>query len=157
MTVFDGIAKPTPSLPPDSLSIWALTPITRPWRSSRGPPELPWLIAASVWIASSIAKLFGAWIWRCRALTIPLVTVSSSPNGLPIATTPSPTSTCEESARASGVSWLAGTSTLRIARSVEGSLPTSVAETVLPFENCTLNDEPPETTCSFVTMWPAVS
>ena len=58
--MFDGIAKPTPSLPPESLSICALTPITWPLRSSSGPPELPWLIAASVWIESSIVKLFGA-------------------------------------------------------------------------------------------------
>ena len=29
-TVFEGIANPTPSEPPDSLSIWAFTPITRP-------------------------------------------------------------------------------------------------------------------------------
>ena len=27
-TVLDGMAKPMPSLPPDSLSIWALTPTT---------------------------------------------------------------------------------------------------------------------------------
>ena len=52
LTVFEGIAKPTPSLPPDSLSIWALTPITLPSRSSSGPPEFPWLIAASVWIGA---------------------------------------------------------------------------------------------------------
>ena len=57
--MFEGTAKPTPSLPPDSLSIWELTPTTLPFRSSSGPPELPWLIAASVWIASSMAKLFG--------------------------------------------------------------------------------------------------
>ncbi len=63
-TVFDGIAKPTPSEPPDSLSIWALTPITRPCWSRSGPPEFPWLIAASVWIESRILKLFGAVIWR---------------------------------------------------------------------------------------------
>ena len=47
-TVLDGIANPTPSEPPDSLSICALTPITRPCPSISGPPELPWLMAASV-------------------------------------------------------------------------------------------------------------
>ena len=93
MTVFDGMAKPTPSLPPESLSICALTPMTLPCMLSSGPPELPWLIAASVWIESSIVKLFGDVIWRCSALTMPAVTVSSRPNGLPIATTPSPTCT----------------------------------------------------------------
>jgi hypothetical protein len=50
-TVFDAIAKPTPSFPPESLSICAVTPMTRPPRSSSGPPEFPWLMAASVWIA----------------------------------------------------------------------------------------------------------
>ena len=50
-TVFDGIANPMPTFPPDSLSIWLLTPITRPCMSRSRPPELPWLIAASVWIA----------------------------------------------------------------------------------------------------------
>ena len=83
-TVLDGMANPTPSEPPDSLSICALTPITRPRPSSSGPPELPWLIAASVWIVSVIVKLFGAVISRWSALTIPLVIVPSSPNGLPM-------------------------------------------------------------------------
>ena len=95
--MLEGIAKPTPSEPPDSLSIWALTPTTRPLPSSSGPPEFPWLIAASVWIVSVIVKLLGAVIWRWSALTIPLVTVPSSPNGLPIATTGSPTRSALES------------------------------------------------------------
>ena len=56
LIVFAGIAKPTPSLPPESLSICALTPITCACASSSGPPELPWLIAASVWMESSIAN-----------------------------------------------------------------------------------------------------
>ena len=32
-----------------------------------------------------MAKLFGDVIWRWRALTMPVVTVCSRPNGLPIA------------------------------------------------------------------------
>ena len=102
--------------------------------SSSGPPELPWLIAASVWIASSMAKLFGAEIWRWRALTMPVVTVCSRPNGLPIAMTPSPTSSCEESASSSGSSTEAGASTSMTATSVDGSLPTTFASYVLPFQ-----------------------
>ena len=125
--MFDGIAKPTPALSPESLSICELTPITLPVRSSSGPPELPWLIAASVWIESAIVKLFGAVISRCSALTIPLVTVSSRPNGLPIATTPSPTWTALESPSWSGSSSEAGASTFSTARSVEGSVPTTRA------------------------------
>ena len=107
-TVFDGIAKPTPSEPPDSLSICALTPITRPRRSRSGPPELPWLMAASVWIVSVIVKLFGAVISRWSALTIPLVIVPSRPNGLPSASTGSPTSTALESASRSGAEQACG-------------------------------------------------
>jgi hypothetical protein len=49
-----GTAKPTPSARPEVLRIWALMPITRPRASNRGPPELPRLIGASIWIASTI-------------------------------------------------------------------------------------------------------
>ncbi len=58
-TVLEGIAKPTPSFPPESLWICAVIPITWPEESMSGPPELPWLIAASVWITPPIVKLFG--------------------------------------------------------------------------------------------------
>ena len=57
LTVFDGIAKPTPTLPltaESPVSICELTPITWPRPFSSGPPELPWLIAASVWMTWSI-------------------------------------------------------------------------------------------------------
>jgi hypothetical protein len=47
-----GIANPTPSAFPELERIWALIPITRPRASSSGPPEFPWLIGASIWIAS---------------------------------------------------------------------------------------------------------
>ena len=98
-----GIAKPTPTLastvPP---SIWALTPITRPRPSSSGPPELPWLIGASVWIAFGIVRPLGAWMSRPVALTMPAVIVRSSPNGLPIAYTGSPACAAPELSNASG-------------------------------------------------------
>ena len=58
-TVLIGIAKPMPTLPPaplvEPVSICAFTPITRPFALISGPPELPWLIAASVWMTWSIA------------------------------------------------------------------------------------------------------
>ena len=122
-----GIAKPMPTLPLPlpPVSIWELIPITLPEASISGPPELPGLIAASVWITLEIEKPLGAWIWRCSAETMPLVTVRSRPNGLPIATTGSPTSTFEESPSGSGWSWLDGASTLSSARSVAGSVPTT--------------------------------
>ena len=56
-----GIAKPTPTfastVPP---WICAFTPTTRPNWSSSGPPELPWLIGASVWITFGIVRPLGA-------------------------------------------------------------------------------------------------
>ncbi len=63
------------------MAICELTPITRPRESSSGPPELPGLIGASVWMTLSIEKLFGAWIVRPRPETIPAVAVRSSPSG----------------------------------------------------------------------------
>ena len=68
---------------------------------------------------------------------MPAVTVRSSPNGLPIATTESPTSILSESASASGVRARALASTFSRAMSVEGSLPTSVAFRVSSFEKRT--------------------
>ena len=59
-TVFDGIAKPTPAFEPELVWIWSLRPSRCPLASSSGPPELPGLIAASVWIEPVIVKLFGA-------------------------------------------------------------------------------------------------
>ena len=94
-----GTAKPMPTepwlVPP--VAIWELMPITRPSPSSSGPPELPGLIAASVWITLRIGKPSGAWIWRASAETMPVVTVRVKPKGLPMAITGSPTSACEES------------------------------------------------------------
>ena len=51
---FDGMAKPIPIEPdwPGAI-IAVLIPITSPSKLKSGPPELPWLIDASVWIKSS--------------------------------------------------------------------------------------------------------
>jgi hypothetical protein len=43
------------------------------------------------------------------------------------------------------------------ARSVDWSVPTTLAEYVLPFQKRTLIDLAPSTTWSLVTMWPSVS
>jgi hypothetical protein len=58
---------------------------------------------------------------------MPVVTVLSRPNGLPIATTPSPTATVLESPSCRTVSFDAGALTWMTARSLEGSAPTTVA------------------------------
>src|SRR3979411_3214619 len=103
-TVFGGIAKPTPALEPELVWIWSLSPSRWPLASSRGPPELPGLIAASVWIEPVMVKLFGAWMARPTWLTIPVVVVSGRLNGLPIATTGSPTWAAEDVANGIGSS-----------------------------------------------------
>ena len=64
-------------------------PIRLPLLSTSAPPELPGLIAASVWMKSS-NRLMPRWL-RPSALTMPCVTVLPKPNGLPIASTTSPT------------------------------------------------------------------
>ena len=81
MAVLIGTAKPIPTEPllPEPVAIWELIPITRPSASISGPPELPGLIAASVWITSEIVKPLGALICRCSAEMIPEVTVRSRP------------------------------------------------------------------------------
>ncbi len=124
-----GTAKPIPMLPPPppAVAICELTPITRPRPSISGPPELPGLIAASVWITFSIVKPLGASIFRWSALTIPVVTVRSRPNGFPIATTGSPTLTSEELPSASGLSAFLSASILSRATSEEVSRPTILA------------------------------
>ena len=158
LAVSIGMAKPTPELSPESLSICALTPITLPLTASiSGPPELPWLIAASVWIDPESEKRFGAVIVRLIALTIPAVIVSGRPYGLPSATTLCPGSTPAEVPSESGCSFAAATLTLITAMSVDLSLPMSVAFAVEPSWKRTLIEFAPSTTCSFVTMSPFVS
>ena len=78
-----------PMLPPDWLKICELTPITLPLRSNIGPPELPWLIEASVWMKRSYAPPCP--VTRLIAEMIPAVTVPPRPKGSPIASTQSPT------------------------------------------------------------------
>ena len=70
--------------------------MTSPRRFSSGPPELPGLIAASVWIISLQRRsVIGK--SRSVALTTPTVTVQPWSNGLPIAITQSPAAICDES------------------------------------------------------------
>ena len=90
------------------------------------------MIAASVWIAPVIVKLFGAVMLRPTALTMPAVVVSGRLNGLPIATTGSPTWAVEESANAIGCSSEAGTSTWITATSVRRVGAEHLGAAVLP-------------------------
>ena len=83
----------------DGSAIAVLMPMTRPCESTSGPPELPGLIAASVWITSPRKPRSPVWRSRCKPETIPRVTLRppSSASALPIATTSSPTCTWSES------------------------------------------------------------
>ena len=49
-TVLAGVAKPMPMEPPDGDRMAVLMPITSPSMLNSGPPELPLLMAASVWM-----------------------------------------------------------------------------------------------------------
>ncbi len=92
------------------------------------------MIAASVWMTWSILKPLGAWIWRWSADTTPVVSVRSSPNGLPIATVGSPTCTSRDEPSVSGCRPSPDGSIFSTARSSETSRPTILASTVLMFE-----------------------
>src|SRR5919199_5989945 len=130
-------------------------PMTCPWASSSGPPELPGLIGASVCSrprsnSPSVDQV------RFTALIMPCVTVSSDPNGVPIAMAVSPTATWLESA-----SWTAempaGIFDTRMrARSSALSVPTTVAVLVAPVLNLTVTLVAPSTTWLLVRIRPLV-
>ena len=135
-----GIAKPRPIEPASpseelAVRIEELMPTTLPFRSTSAPPLLPGLIAASVWMAGYVVLLPSlsepTSTGRLSALTMPLVTVDSRPNGEPIATTPSPT------LRSLDLPMVAGVrpetpSALMTAVSVSGSVPTTFALADVP-------------------------
>ena len=79
-----------------SVKIAVLMPTTSPRTLSSGPPELPGLMAASVWSMScERPSVMGK--GRPMALITPTVTVCARSNGLPMAITQSPGSICAES------------------------------------------------------------
>ncbi len=81
--------------------------MTAPRPSSRGPPELPGLIEASVCRALMYEFLLPEpspeATGRSLALTMPVVTVLDRPNGAPIAMVASPTATLSESPSGRGL------------------------------------------------------
>ena len=94
--VLTGIQKPIPSYPSAEIFTFG-TPTRQPDASTRAPPELPGLIAASVWIRVIVTESTDS--LRSRPLIIPLVTepANSIPPGLPIATTVWPKTSFDES------------------------------------------------------------
>src|SRR5512145_747782 len=111
--VLEGIANPTPEYTPVLENIAVLIPITLPWVSMSGPPELPGLIAASVCIILGIENddvvpaKFSPFSFDGNSLpkplTIPSVIEPDNTKGFPIATTVSPILKADELARGSGV------------------------------------------------------
>ena len=132
-----GTAKPTPSPPPlEDLICW-LMPMTLPAESTSGPPELPGLMAASVWIAPEIWKAVRPAIERSMAETTPIESDWRSLKGEPIAATGSPTLTWADWPSGSGRSASPSGSTFSSATSASGSYPRTSASTWLPSANST--------------------
>lgn len=100
-----------------------LTPCRLPLTSISAPPELPGLMAASVWMKFS-KLLMPSWL-RPSAETMPLVTVWPTPKGLPMASTWSPTWSSSE--LPSTIAGSLSISILSTARSVSGSVPITLA------------------------------
>ena len=132
-----------------------LMPMTLACSSMSGPPELPGLMGASVWMRP-VSVPTGESISRSRPLTMPEVTVWEIPNGLPMATTASPTSTVSSLARsAAGRSLPASTATT--ARSRSGSRPTTLPCSSVPSASFTFSSSTPATTWWAVRMRPDLS
>ncbi len=137
--------------------------MTRPSSSTSGPPELPGLIAASVWIAPEIWKSVSDSIERSTAETTPTDSDCFSPNGEPIAATGVPTSTSRLEPSGSGRSFSPPVSIRSIAMSAFGSAPTILASTWLPSANSTKtwlarrarDPSPWVTTCALVAISPS--
>src|SRR5438552_10300262 len=129
-----GTAKPTPDDCWGPLvMIMVLMPMTSPRVLSSGPPELPGLIDASVWIMSTAVPRTPRVRPRPLYETTPTVTLgpptwpsAHKPKGLPMAITHSPTSAWSELPRFRIVKGSLG-SILMSATSVRASLPTSLA------------------------------
>ena len=128
-----------------------LTPTTSPATFTSGPPEFPGLIAASVWMKSNpgAATVKGAPL----RLTIPNDTLWSSPNGLPSASTNSPTRSRFESPSGSAVRPVAP-SIFRSARSTRLSRPTTLPWKRLPSARRTWMALAPSITWALVTISP---
>ena len=152
-----GIEKPIPStlLPLVSdASFIELIPITWPAILISGPPELPELIAASVWITLVAAAPDLAVMVRFLAEMIPLVTVLaySLPIGDPIANTSCPAAISLEFPNDATEETLVEL-IFRTAKSVVLSVPTMEAETSFPLLKITFKAFDPDTTWLFVTIY----
>ena len=125
-------------------------PTNSPCVLTSAPPELPWLMAASVWINDSIGLPPNE---RALALTIPAVTVELRLKGLPTANTHSPTFSLSESPIGRVGRFLP--STLIRAKSVFLSVPMMRAENSRLSFSVTVSWSAPSTTWLLVTIYPS--
>mmetsp|Transcript_126985 Transcript_126985/g.270760 ORF Transcript_126985/g.270760 Transcript_126985/m.270760 type:complete len:214 (-) Transcript_126985:469-1110(-) len=116
-----GMARPTPEEVPLVVRIALFTPITVPELSSRGPPLLPGLMAASVWMMPFSGLPLAPTIVRETPLITPLLKLCSMPMGLPRAKTCWPTMRSSDEPQCSG---FISPSTQSTATSATGSVPT---------------------------------
>ena len=130
-------------------------PTTSPPASTSGPPELPTLMAASVWM-SPLRVPSGELIVRSTAETIPVVTDGRPPRlrALPMAITGSPTSRSADVPSVAGCSG-AAPSTLMTARSLSDALPTSEASCCEPSNRRTEMSSDSATTWALVSTRPS--
>ena len=77
------MAKPIPTLAPVGLKIAVVMPISLPEESINGPPELPGLMEASVWMMSSTRVPFSALIVRPHGTDHPRRKGLAQPKGIP--------------------------------------------------------------------------
>src|ERR1035438_10125706 len=142
VTALPGTAAPSPC------TIMVLMPITRPYASASGPPELPGARRTSA----------STQLWRPNparlpsACTTPVVTAPMKPMGLPMAITNSPTRSAPESPKVAAGRPPA--STLSVARSRRASRASKVAGNSWPSQS-RIEAPAPRATCALVTIWPS--
>ena len=150
--VFDAMAKQMPCAP---MMMAVLMPTTSPCEDTSGPPELPGLSAASVWIRSSISRPVRARSERPSAETTPAVTVEFEAERIADRdhqlAAPQPLGIAERRRRQRNPS----RSTRTSARSVSGSSPTTRAVRVRPSAVVTATRAAPPTTWLLVRIRPS--
>ncbi len=138
-----------------SATIAVFMPTTWPAAFTSGPPELPGLMAASVWMRPW--RLTPCAV-RSRSLaeTMPRVTVGWPPrlSALPMAMTSSPTCRSSDEPSSAGIRSLTP-STCTTAMSSSGELPTRVAGCLVPSDRTTVISPRPPTTWALVSTRPS--
>ena len=153
-TILTGTANEYPAYAPVCDTIAVLIPTRLPALSTRAPPLLPGLTAASVWMNDSILNsLLLSGMDLPFALTMPAVTVERRLYGLPIASTHSPRRSLSESPN--GIVGSPWASTFIRATSVAGSAPISSALNVLLLVRVTSISVAPSITWLLVTIYPS--